>query len=456
MNKERKLHITILIFLIGFFLGTGTSLVFSADEPSFTYLDYFHSVYQTIKLRYVEKTNAKELFYGAIDGMITSLGDPYSRFLDEEEYAEFNESVSGQFVGIGVEITIKNNEVIVISPINDSPAEKAGIESGDRITKINDTEITEKNLSEVLKKIKGKENTTVKITIEREGFSEPLVLNVNRKPINISAVKHGMLDELPFTGYIKITAFYDNTHIDVEKAVNQLKAKGMRTLVLDLRNNPGGNMESCINIADFFLPPDKVIVTTQGRKGSGIHEEYKSETGQLFNGEILILANNGSASASEILSGALQDNDRAKIAGVQTFGKALVQQIIDIEKGKTGFALTIRKYYTPSGNIIHKKGIAPDFKVAQDLIPADDRKNLGRVLNDGLISTFAQTHPEYTQANIDALVMFLKSKQLPLSKRVASFYFRNEIERDKPSKLYDLEFDMQLKKSLEFLDSSNF
>ncbi len=451
MNRERKIHLTLLIFLFGFFLGTGTSLVFSAEEPSFTYLDYFHSVYQTIKFRYVEQTNAKELFYGAIDGMIRSLDDPYSRFLGEEEYAEFNEVVTGQFVGIGIEITVKDDEVIVITPISDSPADKAGIMSGDRIVRIDDIELDDKNLTKVLETIKGKRDTTVKLTIEREGFTEPLEVTVTRKPIKISAVKHGVLHELPATGYIKITNFYDDTHLQVRDAVNDLQNKGMRSLILDLRNNPGGNMETCIHIADYFLEPGKIIVTTRGRDGSGVQEEYKSQESRLFSGELLVLVNNGSASASEILAGALKDNGRADIAGEKTFGKALVQQIMDIEKGKTGYALTVQKYFTPSGEMIHKKGIAPDHSIAQELIPPEDRKNLGRVLNDGLISSFAQSHPEYNESNVRSLVDFLESKQLPISKRVASYFYKNEVELEKPSPLYDLEFDIQLKKSLQYL-----
>jgi carboxyl-terminal processing protease len=451
MKKEQKLHITLIIFFIGFFLGAGTSLVFSAEDASFTYLDHFHAVYQTIKLRYVEETNAKELFYGAINGMIESLGDPYSRFLSEEEYKEFSESVTGQFVGIGVEITIKGNEVIIVSPISESPAEKAGILSGDKIIKINDTVLEEDNITKVLKKIKGQEGSTVKITIEREGFSEPLDLEVERKAIKLTEVKYGMLNELKNTGYLKITNFYDDTHIDVRKALVDLKNMGMKSLILDLRNNPGGNLEACVQIVDLFLDTGKVIVTTRGREGSGINEEYKSQNPPVYNDEILVLVNNGSASASEVLAGALKDQNAAEIAGEQTFGKALVQQILDIEKGKTAYALTIRKYYTPAGNMIHKKGITPTYVIKQELIPEEDRKNLGRILNDKLIVTFAKNNPEYSQQNIDKLVQYLSSKQLPISKRVASFYYKNEVNRDKPSKLYDLEFDIQLKESLKFL-----
>lgn len=448
---ERKYHLILIIFFLGFFLGFNLSTAQSSDDPSFKYLDYFHFVYQTIKLDYVEESKPKEVFYGAIRGMLNALNDPYTRFLDEEDYTQFNEAVTGQFVGVGIEITIKNDEIIVIAPINGSPAKKAGITSGDRIIKINDTVLTEKNINTVINEIKGTPGSSVKLFVKRDGFPEALEFDLKREAIKISAVHYGMIEEQSRTGYLKITSFYSDTHIDVRKALLDLKKQGAKRLILDLRDNPGGNLDTAINIAELFLDAGKTIVSTRGREGSGIINEYKTEKSALYTAPIIMLVNDGSASASEILAGALKDNKRAKLAGEQTFGKALVQKVVDIEKNKTGFTLTILKYYTPSGAMIHKKGIAPDYTLAKDLIPEEDRKNLGRIFNDRLIQDFATKNSSYSKTNIDKLMIYLKEKNLPVSRKVASFYFKNELNREKPEPLYDLEFDPQLTEALKLI-----
>ena len=449
--SERKIYLTLFIFFLGFFIGTNLSSVSSAQDPSFKYLDFFHFVYQTIKLEYVEEAGPKKLFYGAIDGMVSSLEDPYSRFLDEKEYSEFFHQVTGEFVGVGIEITTKDNQIVIISPIDESPAKRAGIQAGDRIVQIDDTIVRPDNINDVIKNIKGKPETTALLKIKKEGYPELLNFSIKRAPVKVSAVKYGIIKEKPKSGYLKITNFYSDTHLDVRKALLDLEKKGVKSLILDLRNNPGGNLETSIHIADYFLPKNSVIVSTRGKEGSGVSEEYKAEHDVLFKGDILILVNEGSASASEVLSGALQDNKRAVLAGETTFGKALVQRVIDIEKGKTGFALTIRKYYTPSGKMIHKAGIKPDYFVKQDIITENDKKNLGRIFNDKLIEKFARKYEKYNEENIELLISFLKSKNVPLSKKVAAFYYKFELNRDKPDALYDLEFDNQLKDSLKYL-----
>lgn len=449
--KSRTLHLLVLVFFTGFFLGLGTSFARSEEDNSFKYLDYFHYVYQTIKQEYVETVVPENLFYGAIRGMLRSLGDPYSRFLDKNDYAEFHEQVTGEFVGVGIEITVKNGEVVVISPIDGSPAKKAGIESGDRIVKVDDVPILDSDIEEVLKKIQGKPGTTVNLVLKREGFDDLITLTVERANVKVSSVKFGLIQELRDTGYIQIISFYDTTGKDVRNALNELSKYNVSRLILDLRNNPGGSLEAAIEVAGLFLDKGVVVVSTRGREGTGINEEYKTESDPIYRGKIIVLVNGGSASASEILSGALKDHKRATLAGERTFGKALVQRVIDLEKNKTGFALTIRKYYTPSGAMINKKGIDPEVHIASDLVPEVDRKNLGRILNDKLVSSFVKPEMQYNSTTIDSFIDYLKNKGFPISRKTASYFLKQEISREKPQPLYDLEFDTQLAKALDLL-----
>lgn len=451
MKKQRSLHLFVLVFFTGFFLGIGGSIARSQEDLSFKYLDHFHYVYQTIKQEYVEKVKPEELFYGAIRGMLRSLDDPYSRFLDQKDYAEFHEQVTGEFVGVGVEITVKNGEVVVITPIDGSPAKRAGIISGDRIVKVNETVLQDKDIDEVLKQIKGKPGTSVLLTVKREGFEDPIEFSVERANVKVSSVRYGMVKEFRDTGYLQIVSFYDSTGKDVRNALNDLSKNNISRLVLDLRNNPGGSLDAAIEVAGLFLNKDLVVVSTRGREGSGILEEYKTKSDPIYKGKIVVLVNGGSASASEILAGAIKDHKRGTIAGERSFGKALVQRVIDLEKSKTGFALTIRKYYTPSGAMINKKGIDPEVQIAGDLVPEEDRKNLGRIINDKLVSSFVKPDMQYSQTSVDALLSFLSGKGLPVSRKTASYFLKQEIYREKPQPVYDLEFDSQLGRALDLL-----
>lgn len=450
--RSRNLHLSLVLFFGGLFLGLSISFARSADDTTFRFLDQFHFVYQTIRAEYVEDTNARQLFEGAMQGMLAALNDPYTRFLDKEQYAEFREGVTGEFVGIGVEISVKDDEIVVIAPIEDSPAKRAGIIQGDVILKVDETVVRGKNISEVIKQIKGQPESEVKILVRRTGFSEPLEFAIQRAPIHMSSVKYGIIQEQRGkTGYIRITQFFDNTPRDVKKALETYNAQRINRLVLDLRDNPGGNFDSAIEIADFFLPKDTVVVSTRAREGSNISEEYKAKNDVFYNGKILLLVNGGSASASEILAGALQDNKRASLMGQKTFGKALVQRLIDIMPRETGFTLTIRKYFTPSGKMIHKQGIEPDLALEAATIPEADRKNLGRILNDRLVTEFVKNNKTYNDTTVAAFKRFLEEKGLPLSDKVARFHLKHEIGRLQPSPLYDLEFDSELQKALDEL-----
>lgn len=443
-----KLHLCILFFGVGFFSGLGFS-VQSADDGSFKYLDYFHSVYQTIRNDYVEDVTPKKLFEGAIRGMIQSLDDPYSRFLDESEYNDFREEVTGKFIGIGVEVTVKDGEIVVVSPIEDSPAKKAGVKAGDVIVRVDDTKANGKPLSDIMKLIKGEPGSQIRISVRRAGMPELIDFTMKREPVRMASVKWGVMSENRSIGYLRITHFFSETAVDTEKALRAFIDRKVNKVVLDLRDNPGGDVEAAISIANMFLDKDKVILSTRGREGSGISEEYKAKNAPVYKGELLVLVNGGSASASEILSGALRDNKRAQLIGQKTFGKALVQRVNDVEADKTGYTLTIRKYYTPSGAMIHKKGIIPDIAIKENEVPESDRNNLTQALNKKLFEEFVKTHNAYTPENRTELKSFLTAKGFPLSDKVSAYFFKQELRRYTQTPLYDLEFDGELSKALE-------
>lgn len=449
--KNLKLHAVIFVFALGFFLGVNLSSLKSAENDAFKYLEYFHFVYNSIRTEYVDEVSPAVLLEGAIRGLLLSLNDPYSRYMDEETYSDFKKNVSGEFVGIGIEITKRDGVIRVITPLENSPAKRAGIIAGDIILKINNTVVEKNNFSEVTDEIKGRRGTTVEVYVKRDGFDEPLLFKVKRDIIKVDSVSFGVIKDSGI-GYVKIAHFYGKTALELENALKKLSAKDVSSIILDLRGNPGGDMYAAVKCAELFLNPGKVIVTTKGREGSKINRQFKSENEAFYSGELIVLADEGSASSSEILTGALQDNSRAKVIGVSTFGKALVQKVVDIGEGKTAFALTVSRYYTPSDKMIHKKGIAPDIEVRLNILPKDDRKNLGRILNDGLISEFAKNHREYNQDNIELLIIFLNERNLPISRRTAAYFYKAELNRNEKFPLYDMEFDEQLKKAVEILN----
>jgi carboxyl-terminal processing protease len=445
-----KTHLAIGFIAFGFFLGLAFS-VKSAQNDSFKYLDYFHSVYQTISSDYVNPVESKTLFEGAMRGMLQSLDDPYSRFLDEKDYESFKSDVSGQFVGIGVELWIRNGEIVVISAIDDSPAKSAGIRSGDVITSVDGFATKGKSFGEISSRMKGKPGTDVKVTVRREGTDELIDYTMKRAPIKSESVKYGVRKENPSVGYMRITHFFSDAARDVNKALLDFNNKKIRKLVIDLRDNPGGDMDAAVSIADYFLEPGKMIVTTQGRVGSNIKEEYKAKNPALYTGELLLLVNGGSASSSEILSGALQDNQRAKLIGQKTFGKALVQKVIDIEEGKLGFTLTIRTYVTPNGTMIQKIGIKPDKGLETPVLELskDEQRELVRANNDKAVEEFVNKATEYTDQTKKAFTDLLKDKKYAISDRIAFYTLKQKVYRSKEAPLYDLEFDTELGKALE-------
>ena len=332
------------------------------DENLYKNLELFTKVLSIVKKDYVEDKTYKDLIYGAINGMLSSL-DPHSSFLPPDSFKEMQVETKGEFGGLGIVITIKDGILTVVSPIEDTPAYKAGIKAGDKILKINGESTKDLTLMEAVKKLRGKPGTKVTISIFREGFKKLKDVTITRAIIKIKSVKKKMYENN--IAYIRITQFQERTTRDLKKALKDLQKEygEIKGLVLDLRNNPGGLLSQAVGVSDVFLKKG-LIVYTKGRVENSSYKFFAHDDGDEGNYPIVVVVNAGTASASEIVSGALQDHKRAIIIGTQTFGKGSVQTIIPMDDG-SAIRLTTAKYYTPSGRSIQAEGIKPDIEVPQ-------------------------------------------------------------------------------------------
>lgn len=364
INKKRFI-VTVLILII---IGTVTLFTSgfvvghkAAHAKTDTYEDLraFARALELIRANYVEEPDTKELLQGAIRGMVSSL-DPHSSFMSERAFKEINMDIKGKFEGVGIQIGIKNQQLTIISPIEDTPADRAGLAAGDKIVKINDEWTKDMTIEEAVDRMRGPKGTEVRLMIFREGWDKPRDYKIIRDVIKVQSVKSRMLED--GIGYLKIIQFQGQTTRDVEAALKRLEAKGMEKLVLDLRNDPGGLLDSSVDVSSLFLPKDKLVVYIQGRKKEDRKDFLAGAVAQVREYPVVVLVNAGSASASEIVAGALQDQKRAVIMGTQTFGKGSVQTVFPLDGG-TGIRLTTAKYYTPSGRSIQNVGITPDVEI---------------------------------------------------------------------------------------------
>jgi carboxyl-terminal processing protease len=350
------------VFLVGVLIGSGQYQKVSAlSNTTFEDLKLFSDVIHIIQKDYVEETKSKDLIYGAIKGMLETL-DPHSAFMPPSVFKEMQEETKGRFEGLGIEITIKEGVLTVVSPIEDTPAFKAGILAGDQILKIDGESTKNFTLMDSVKRMRGQKGTKVTITILREGFTKPKDFTLVRDVIPIRSVRHELLEK--HYGYIRISQFQDKTDSDFEKAMKALEeeSKGtLKGLVLDLRNNPGGLLDQAVKISDRFIESG-TIVSIDGRREDVKQKWPAHPEGTLPRYPLVVLINGGSASGSEIVAGAIQDHGRGLLVGTQTFGKASVQTIIPLKDG-SGLRLTTARYYTPNGRSIQAKGIAPDIIV---------------------------------------------------------------------------------------------
>lgn len=358
-----------LPLLAGQAVTLGAEEVGSANDEIYKELELFEHALAIVRSDYVEEPKAKELIYGALKGMLATL-DPYSQFLDPDSYNELKVDTEGEFGGLGIEITIKDDLLTIIAPIDDTPAFRAGLRSGDRIVKI-DGELTRGiTLLEAVKKLRGKPRTTVDLTLFREGESALTEVTLERAIITIESIREASLIE-DHIAYIRLTDFREKSADDLTTAVAELLDQGMESIILDLRNNPGGLLDVSVEVAELFLERNSLVVSTKGRLRNQNQELRASGGGMVTELPLVVLINEGSASASEIVAGAMQDHHRGIIMGMKSHGKASVQTIFPLKDG-SALRLTTSKYFTPSGRSIHGEGIIPDVEVPFEPPPKKD------------------------------------------------------------------------------------
>jgi carboxyl-terminal processing protease len=340
-------------------------------DDTYQELDLFADALKIVQTDYVEEPKAKDLMYGALKGMLSTL-DPYSQFLDPDSYNELKVETEGEFGGLGIEITIKDDLLTIISPIDDTPAFRAGLLSGDRVVKI-DGELTRGiTLLDAVKKLRGKPGTTVKLTVLREEENTLKDITVERAVIKVQSVRDAkMMDD--HIGYIRLSDFHENTTQDLSAAFMRLKEQEADSLILERRNNPGGLLDVAITVSELFLNRQQLIVTTKGRLRNQNTERYARADGPINDLPLVVLINEGSASASEIVAGAIQDHHRGVLMGAKSHGKASVQTIFPLKDG-SALRLTTSKYFTPSGRSIHGTGISPDVEVPFERPPESGDK----------------------------------------------------------------------------------
>lgn len=358
MQKIRVLT-TAALALVTFLTGGGVMKAVSA-ENDYDSLRRFSQILDMVEQYYVNDVSQKELLDGAIKGMLQNL-DPHSTLMSEEEFQEMQENTTGEFFGVGVEITVENGQVMVVSPIEDTPGYKAGLRAGDAIIAVDGQYTMEMSLTDVVAKMRGKRGTTVELQVLHKNGSRPVTMKIKRDAIPLISVKSRELE--PGYWWIRLTRFSGHTGQEVADAVAEARAKGaVKGVVFDLRNNPGGLLDQSVEVADQFLK-DGVIVSMRGRDASSERVFRAHAQPADLDCPMVVLVNSGTASASEIVAGALRDQKRALIIGERTFGKGSVQNLIPLADG-AGLKITVARYYTPSGKSIQAEGISPDFEVA--------------------------------------------------------------------------------------------
>jgi len=414
MLKNRKLLLLIAVGSVILALGCWSTLRAKTTPPenqdAYQYLKLFSDVISIVQDNYVEKTDQKKLMYGAITGMLREL-DPHSSFLKPDDYKELQIETKGKFGGLGIEITIRDNVLTVVSPLEDTPADKAGIQANDQIMKIDEQPTQDMSLMDAVQKMRGPKGSKVKLTILRKGLQKPLEVELVRDIISIQSVKSFILE--PGFVYVRISSFQSGTAADLRKAISQAETEnsGIQGLILDLRNDPGGLLDQAVEVSDEFLD-EGLIVYTGGRLENQkmrfeAHKKAKPHTYP-----VVVLVNSGSASASEIVAGALQDHKRAIIMGEQTFGKGSVQTVIPLNDG-SALRLTTSLYYTPSGRSIQAKGITPDIVVKRENprgeeTPGDDGM---RIREKDLPRHFDNQKPD-TQGKVEGATGQVDAKKL--------------------------------------------
>lgn len=469
MRKQVRLISNVIV---GLMIGVTITLGFgyyrqSKAAPSYEYLDVFTKVLHFVETNYVEEVDTKKLVEGAIKGMLSTL-DPHTVYLPPEAFKEMQVDTSGQFGGLGIEITIQDGVLTVVTPIEDTPAFSEGVEPGDKIVRIEDkkAKIDEStkgmSLHEAVKLMRGKRGSKVTIHVVREGVNKPIPIEITRAIIKVVSIKSGLV--APDYAWLRITSFQSNTSRDLKRAIEELKTKNKKEnkrdlegLILDLRNNPGGLLEEAVNVSGLFL--DNVpVVSTKGRDATRAGEvEYAKAKDPYLKYKMIVLVNEASASASEIVAGALQDHKRALIVGKPTFGKGSVQTVIDLDNKsgtRSGLKLTVARYYTPSGRSIQSKGIQPDIQVDQVDVELLEKAKSRRMLREADLRGHIIGEDE--EANGDSEDDDSEDKdssKKPSDRRPIKTKDGKKIRIDDPAVL--VESDFQLQQALSYLKAWN-
>jgi len=430
------------------------------DDEIFKQFSMFADVFTRIEKDYVDDVENKELFYGAIKGMLRNL-DPYSQFYDPQKYERFTTDNRGIFGGLGIFIGIRNKRLTVISPIEDTPADKAGILAGDIIAEIEGESTVDMSIDDAVTLLRGEPETQVTITIIRKGVEEPFEVTITRDIIKIQSVKHAIINDN--IGYIKISQFLKNTGEFVDKAFYEFSQNDIKGIILDLRNNPGGLLTSAVEVASDFLEPDKLVVYTKGRKEPEEFKVIQGKTQKQY--PLVVLVNQGSASGSEIVAGAIKDHKRGIIMGARTFGKASVQKVFELSDG-SAVKLTIAHYYTPNGTYISKIGITPDIELPQ-FTPAE-RKMFIKLRDNEKFDTFienaednvlnklkdAENNRDYDKPNellskYNDLINELEKDEIVLSNDLIKYAIALETD----DKIDDYEYDRHIMFAAKYLQT---
>jgi carboxyl-terminal processing protease len=451
--KERTLWIVVTAFLAAVIvLLSFAPRVLAGNQEAETQrlLSTFFEVFRFVQEHYVDedKVDPNNLIEGAMRGMFEALDDPHSAYLSPEEMRDLDDTTMGRFGGVGLIISKIDRGVEVVAPIEGTPAYRAGVNAGDLIVAVDGESVVDLNIDEVLSVLRGEPGSSVTMTIIR-GKSLRFDVRVVRDLIEVPTVRQDMIPG--GIGYLRIIQFTPLTVDRVEEALRQFADSGYSSLIIDLRSNPGGLLSGVIDIADFFLSKGP-IVSTRSRVASENHVFYASSRNTMVPADlpIVVLIDRGSASASEILAGALQDTGRATIMGEKSYGKGSVQQIKRV--GDAGFRLTMSRYYTPLGKNIDHIGISPDVPIQEPELSEEEEQALSRIIEEELIKDFLSRYPNPTDENINSFERELANKDIRLDDRYIRRLVRNELNRTNNNPpVYDLEFDLVLQEAVNYL-----
>ena len=454
-NRERIVWIVVVGILLVVTTASGISNWIQAGNTEKTYkqLRLFNEVFNLHRTEYYDESRVQpeELVPGAIDGMIKTLDDPHTSYFSKEHFDELKTDTKGEFGGLGIVIGLRDGWITVISPIDDTPAYRAGIMAGDRIVEIDGESTDGFTTMDAVKLLRGEVGTDVSIKVKRRTEEEPLPFTITRGVIKLETVKSTVIDD--HIGYVRISQFSEPTADALRTHMEGLQKQGIDSMIVDLRNNPGGLLSSAIEISDMFLE-EGVIVSTKGRDPSQNQVFSASNSTAIPDMPLIVMVNEGSASGSEIFAGAIQDNERGILVGQQTFGKGSVQTVRELPEG-AGIRITTALYYTPDGGSIHEEGIVPDEEVEGVDITPQEVKAMEALEELELVKKFVDEHETFSDSEFENFMEELARNEIELRSIIVRRLIKNEQEKLEIPALIDLDYDLQLKHAVNILESQD-